>query len=125
MLDAKSDIIIYDKDNCGGFPAVKHFNHPTNSLLHYLLIIGGCNKNKKVLSKNVVVFLVSIRQLEKDNIVNMKVLLQFPQRELINNGDYFPQNQWISEDENCTDWSVPGSYLVSGTKGIYRVNFDL
>ena len=55
----------------------------------------------------------------------MNVLMVFPQKALINNGDYFPQNQWISDDENCTDWSKPGPYLVSGTKGIYRVNFDL
>ena len=58
--------------------------------------------------------------------VDLKCEEAFPQEKpLINNGDFFPQNQWISEDENCTDWSKPGSYLVSGTKGIYRVKFEI
>jgi hypothetical protein len=29
LQDLESKTIIYDKDKCGGFPAVKHFNHPT------------------------------------------------------------------------------------------------
>jgi hypothetical protein len=43
-----------------------------------LVIIGGCNKEKKVLSKNVNVFLVSIEELEKTEGVKMNVLMVFP-----------------------------------------------
>jgi hypothetical protein len=51
--------IVYD-EKCGGFPAIKHFNHPKDSKLHYLLIIGGVDYDKKEFSKKIQVYLVSI-----------------------------------------------------------------
>jgi hypothetical protein len=90
LQDPDSKTIIYDKERCGGYPAVKHFNHPTRPNHHYLVIIGGCNKDLKILSKNVNIFLVNIEKLDKAEDVSMKVLINFPQKPLINNGDYFP-----------------------------------
>lgn len=41
--------------------------------------------------------------------------------------DYFPHNQWISDNERCKDPSsaADGSFLVLGTKGIHKFTIDL
>ena len=83
------DKTIYYDEKCSRHPAVKHFNHPTKSQLHYLLVIGGVDQDTKVVSKKVQVFLVSIDQLEDDEEEKVNVALDFKQNDLII-GDYFP-----------------------------------
>ena len=71
MTDKK----IFYCENTYGFPAFKHFKHPSNSKWHYLLIFGGCSTDKKALSKNVVVFKVIIGdKLEKFDEVKINFI---------------------------------------------------
>jgi hypothetical protein len=41
--------------------------------------------------------------------------------------DYFPHNQWISDNIQCNDPSTAanGSFLILGTKGIHKFTIDL
>ena len=79
MTDKK----MYYGENTYGFPAFKHFKHPTNSKWHYLLIFGGCSTDKKALSKNVVVFKVIIGdKLEKADEVKISFIKAIEQKPL-------------------------------------------
>jgi hypothetical protein len=41
--------------------------------------------------------------------------------------DYFPHNQWISDNAQCNDPSsaADGSFLIVGKKGVHKFTVDL
>lgn len=71
LHNGNGDILVYDI-SCSGYPAVKHFNHPSKPNLHYLLIAGGLNPITKEVSKKVIILLVSIEYFQQKDMQETK-----------------------------------------------------
>jgi hypothetical protein len=70
------------------------------------------------MSSKVSMFAITLNKVEKEWNSDAKLVFEENAMEI---NDYFPSNQWISTDENCTDPSSPKvPYLILGTNGIHR-----
>ncbi len=71
------------------------------------------------MSSDVKLYFITIKTFE--NECNMDAKLVFNNEFGMEKSDFFPHNQWVSTEEDCTNpSSISNSYLILGTKGIHR-----
>ncbi len=66
-----------------------------------MLVAGGLDPVSQNMSAKVTLYKVTVKSMVGGHIARAKVM--FEGADAMESSDYFPHNQWISDDETCTD----------------------